>query len=322
MTQLDHLFSPLTIRGVTMRNRIFSTGHQALLAVGDTVSPGLIAYQEARAAGGAGLVILEVAGVHESAYFVENCLMAHTDACIPGYREMAARVHAHGCKVFGQLFHPGKEVLGSTDGSASVAYAPSAIPNERYKVMPRAMSGRMVREIVDGHGAAARRMQEAGLDGVEIVASHGYLPAQFLNPRHNVREDEWGGDLAGRLRFVTECIAAIRREVGEDMVVGMRISGHEMDEVGLQPDEVMAACVALDRQGGLDYLNVIAGTSDTFRGQPHIVPPMFIETGYVAPYAAAIREKVSVPVFVAGRINDPRIAEKILAGVARPTCAA
>lgn len=320
MTQLDHLFSPLTIRGVTMRNRIFSTGHQTLLAVGDTVSPGLIAYQEARAAGGAGLVILEVAGVHESAYFVDNCLMAHTDACIPGYREMAARVHAHGCKVFGQLFHPGKEVLGSDDGSASVAYAPSAIPNERYKVMPRAMSGRMVREIVDGHGSAARRMQEAGLDGVEIVASHGYLPAQFLNPRHNLREDEWGGDLTGRLRFTTECIAAIRREVGEDMVVGMRISGHEMDDVGLQPDEVMEACVALDRQGGLDYLNVIAGTSDTFQGQPHIVPPMFVETGYVAPYSAAIREKVSMPVFVAGRINDPRIAEEILAGGQADMC--
>jgi 2,4-dienoyl-CoA reductase-like NADH-dependent reductase (Old Yellow Enzyme family) len=120
--------------------------------------------------------------VHESAHFVENCLMAHTDACIPGYREMAARVHAHGCKVFGQLFHPGKEVLGSADGSASVAYAPSAIPNERYKVMPRAMSGRMVRETVAGHAATARRMKEAGLDGVEIVASHGYLPAQFLTP--------------------------------------------------------------------------------------------------------------------------------------------
>jgi NADPH-dependent 2,4-dienoyl-CoA reductase/sulfur reductase-like enzyme len=124
----------------------------------------------------------------------------------------------------------------------------------------------------------------------------------------------------GRLRFVTECIAAIRREVGEDMVVGMRISGHEMDEVGLQPNELMAACVALDRQGGLDYLNVIAGTSDTFRGQFHIEPPMFIETGYVAPYAAAIHEKVSVPVFVAGRINDPRIAEKILAGGQADMC--
>ena len=315
--QFPHLFSPLELRGVTLKNRIFSTGHMTTLVSGGAPNDDLVAYHEARAAGGAGLVIVEVAAVHATAFFTTHTISATSDDCIPGYRRIAEACHAHGCKVFGQLFHPGREIIESLDGSAPVSYAPSATPNERFHVMPMPMPRELIAEVVSGYGDAARRMRKAGLDGVEIVASHGYLPAQFLNPRVNVRDDDYGGGPGNRLRFLREIIADVRAKAG-DMVVGMRISGDEKSLDGLTVDEVIEACVALD--GALDYFNIIAGSSATFAGSVHIVPPMTVETGYVAPYAAGVREKVAKPVFVAGRINQPQIAEQVLSNGQADMC--
>ncbi|MFO1059481.1 MAG: hypothetical protein U1E53_21245 [Dongiaceae bacterium] len=108
-------------------------------------------------AGGAGLVIVEVAAVHPTAIFTTHTIDATTDACIAGYRAIAAAVHGHGCRVFGQLFHPGREIIESVDGSTPVSYAPSAVPNERFHVMPRAMPRRLIDEVVAGYGARRPR---------------------------------------------------------------------------------------------------------------------------------------------------------------------
>jgi 2,4-dienoyl-CoA reductase-like NADH-dependent reductase (Old Yellow Enzyme family) len=304
-----NLFSPLTIKNVTFKNRIFSTGHMTTLCTDYLPNDDFIAYHEARAAGGAGLIITEVALVHQSGIYTSHTISAMDDRCIPGYRKLADAVHAHGCKVFGQVFHPGRENFESIDGSAPVAYAPSAVPNERFHVMPRAMTKRLIAEVVEGYGDASVRLQKAGLDGVEIVASHGYLPAQFLNPKTNLRTDEYGGDLEGRVRFLREVAADIRAKVGPDYVVGMRISGDDMSYDGLDIDTVVEAIELLDRDGDIDYFNVIAGSSSSLGGSIHIVPPMWIENKYVAPFAAAIKAKVKKPVFVAGRINQPQQAE-------------
>ena len=312
-----HLLAPLDVGGVVIKNRIFSTGHMTTLVSGGLPNDDLVAYHEARAKGGAGLVIVEVAAVHESAIFTAHTISAVSDDCIPGYQAIAGACHAHDCKVFGQLFHPGREIIESLDGSTPVSYAPSAAPNERFHVMPRAMPVALIDAVVAGYGAAARRMAEAGLDGVEIVASHGYLPAQFLNPRVNRRDDEYGGGDANRLRFIVEIIAAVRA-AAPGLAVGMRISGDEMSHEGLTADEVIAACVALD--GDLDYVNVIAGSSATVAGSIHIVPPMMIETAYVAPFAAAVKARVAMPVFVAGRINQPQIAETVLSSGQADMC--
>jgi 2,4-dienoyl-CoA reductase-like NADH-dependent reductase (Old Yellow Enzyme family) len=311
LSALQHLFSPLTIRGKTIKNRILSTGHDTTMPTDSLPNDRLVAYHQARAEGGVGLIIVQVAGVHDSARYTTHVLMATTDDCIPGYRKIADACHAHGTTVFGQLFHPGREVMESQDGTAPVAYAPSAVPNERFHVMPRPMSRRMIREIIDGYGSAARRLQKAGLDGVEIVASHGYLPAQFLNPRVNLREDEYGGSAENRLRFIREIIAAIRAACGEDLIVGMRISGDEKDYAGLQDGEALEAMVALE--GSLDFYNIVVGNSASFGGAIHIAAPMAFEHGYVAPFAAAAKARVKTPIFVAGRINQPQDAEKILA---------
>ncbi len=312
------LFEPLRMRGCTPKNRIMSTGHDTTLPVDGTVNAPLVAYQEARARGGAGLIILQVSGVHETARYTNHVLMATDDAAIAGYARVAEAVHRFGTVLFAQLFHPGREIAEADGGLLAVAYAPSCVPNERFHVMPRALSPSMIHAIVNGYGDAARRMLAAGIDGVEIVASHGYLPSQFLNPRVNLREDDYGGDFERRLRFLREVIADIRGKVGGGFVVGLRISAAEGDEQGLSESDSTAAVVAL--AADLDYVHVTLGTSASLGGAVHIAPPMTAKTSYVAPYAGRLKRLVTLPVFVTGRINQPQDAEAVLADGAADVC--
>ncbi len=312
-TPFPHLFSPLRIGPVELRNRIFSSGHDTVMVDHGLVSDQLIEYQRARAAGGVGLIIIQVAGVHPTAEYTSRALGAWTDECIPGYRRLAEAVHAEGAKIFGQVFHGGREIMDSEDGTLPVPLAPSSVPSERYHTMPRAMPVSLIREIVDGYGAAAARLRSAGLDGVEILAGFGYLPAQFLSPRINLRTDDYGGSPENRLRFLREIIGSIRASLDDGAVLGLRLSIDERSPDGLTQDEALAVLAALDADGGPDYVNVIAGTSATLAGSDHIVPPMTMANAYTAPLAVAAKRVVQVPVLVAGRINQPQDAELLLA---------
>ncbi|MCI5094685.1 MAG: FAD-dependent oxidoreductase [Rhodobacteraceae bacterium] len=310
---LSHLFSPFRLGHLTLRNRIVSTGHETHLNERGLIGDRLIAYHEARARGGAGLIMTEVALVHPSAVFVADPIRVDTDACIPGYRKLAETLHAHDTAVIAQLFHPGREMLASEDGTTPVSFSASAVPNERFHVMPRPMPPEMITEVVTAHAAAARRMQAAGMDGVEIVASHGYLPAQFLNPNVNQRDDAYGGSLENRTRFLRDIAAAIRAETGPEFVIGLRISGDEKSHEGLEADEILLACEMIAQEGNLSYVSVVAGSSATLAGSVHIAPPMFEETGYTAPLAQALRQRTGLPTIVTGRINQPQDADKIVA---------
>ena len=310
MTAFPLLFSELPLGRTLLKNRIVSTGHHTHHADG-APNDRLIAYHEARARGGAGLIVAEVAAVHDSARFSANLLRATTADCIPGYRRLAAAVHRHGAALFGQLFHPGREVQAGEDGLLAVAHAPSPVPSERFHVLPRAMSEAMVEEVAEAFGRAAGLLVEAGLDGVELVASHGYLPAQFLNPRLNLRTDRWGGCFENRLRFASQALAAMRRAIGP-AVLGMRISGDELDPAqGLDGDEVARICAALAPK--LDYVSVVAGMSSSLGASIHIAPPMGVAAGYIAPFARRVREASGLPTVATGRIGQPQLAEAMLA---------
>ncbi|MGB0848642.1 MAG: hypothetical protein ACPGSM_18060, partial [Thiolinea sp.] len=221
-TTFPNLFTPLSIRKLEIRNRIVSTGHDTTMPVDGTVNERLIAYHQARAAGGVGLIVVQVTGVHDSARYTNHVLMGTDDHCIPGFRQLAATVHAEGAKIFVQLFHPGREMTESLDGTAPVAWAPSVSPAERFHVIPRALPETMIETILDGYAQAAMRLEQAGVDGVEIVASHGYLPAQFLSPSVNRRNDQWGGNDENRRRFLREAITRTRAATGDDFIVGLR----------------------------------------------------------------------------------------------------
>ncbi len=311
------LLSELQIGSATLRNRIVSAGHDTTLPTDGTVNEDLIAYHEARAAGGAGMIIVQVAGVHETARYTSHMLMAVDDGAVPGYRRLADACHRHGTVLVAQIFHPGREIMESQDGSAPVAYSASDVPTERFHVTPRPLSRALIAEIVDGFAGATARLASAGVDGVEVVASHGYLPAQFLNPRLNLRDDEYGAE---PLRFLREVLEAVREAAG-GRVVGLRVSVDERTPDGLRPDEVVGAVAVLTAAGLLDYVHVVAGTSASLGGSVHIVPPMSVENAYTAPLAQRVRDVVEVPVIVAGRINEPQQAERVLAAGLADACA-
>jgi 2,4-dienoyl-CoA reductase-like NADH-dependent reductase (Old Yellow Enzyme family) len=309
------LFSPFSIKGVSIRNRIVSTGHDTDLGRHGLPTEELIAYQRARAKGGVGLIIVQVVAVHESARYTAEVLMGTQDESVPHFRRLFDAIHAEGAAAFVQLFHPGRELLWRKGGLVQTPVAPSVAPTERFRLVPRELTCGLIAEIVDGYGAAARRLAEAGADGVEVVASHGYLPAQFLNPKVNTREDEYGGPLANRLRIFRQVAAAIRAQAPAALIVGLRISGDEFDSNGCNEEETLRACRELKDE--FDYFNVIGGTSASASGAVHIAPPMTLNPGYMAAFSGKLRQSIGKPVFVAGRINQPQEAERLLrAGLA------
>ncbi len=310
----EHMFSPLTIRGAEFRNRIFSSGHQTLLAEGGLPTEAMAAYHESRARGGAALIITEATAVHQTAYFNAALPTGYLDACIPGFRAVARAVHKQDCRIIGQLFHPGSEVPAKReDGSRPVPWGPSARHQERYLVTVRPLPQTLIEDIIEGYGDTAARMIEAGFDGVEVLASHGYLPAQFLNSHANQRDDRYGGSFENRLRFLNQIYDRVRQKLGGDTLVGLRISAAEKTPLGLTQDVVLDAMEALDRADRYDYFNVTLGTSDTVGGATHIVPGMAFEPCYVAPFAEALKHRTSRPILVVGRINQPQEGERILA---------
>ena len=312
-----NLFSPLRIGSVELKNRTVFTGHATNLFSDGHPNDSLVAYQRARAAGGAGLIVTQVSSVHETGWHSGLSLKIYGDECIPHYRRVAQAVHEFDCRLFGQLFHPGREVHGSDEGILSAAYAPSALPSDRYAVMPRVLSESLIGEIVSGFGDGARRMHEAGYDGVEIVGTQGYLIALFLNPLTNLRSDQYGGSLENRLRIVHEIIADVRAKTS-DLVVGLRISGDEFDSLGMSHEDVVAACAGLT--DALDYISVAGGTSATLGGAVHIVPPMAFEAGYLKTQGEAIKRRSNCPVMLTGRINSPQVAEQIIASGQADAC--
>jgi 2,4-dienoyl-CoA reductase-like NADH-dependent reductase (Old Yellow Enzyme family) len=308
-----HLFSPIDLGPLRLRNRIVSSGHDTMLADDGFIGSELVAYHERRAAGGAGLIVLQVSGVHETARYTSHVLMATDPESANGYRAVADAVHSHGCGIVAQLFHPGREVMDGEHGMAPQAVAPSDRPQERFHVVPQTLSTQVIEEIVDGYGDSAELICEAGIDGVEVVASHGYLPIQFINPSVNTRTDKYGGSPENRMRFLLESIASARRGAGDGKVVGLRISGDELTSNGMVDTDVLEVIKAVEDQGMVDYISVTGGDSSTLQGAQHIVPSMQYEPAYLGRLSAQVKKFTERPVMVAGRINQPHEAEKAIA---------
>ncbi|WP_373487838.1 FAD-dependent oxidoreductase [Blastomonas sp.] len=311
-SKFERLFSEIDLGPTRVRNRILSTGHQTYLAKDGVPKEDLIAYQEARAQGGVGLIVNEAARFHASSLSDANDLLIHDDDAIPHFASLAAAVHRRGTRIFGQLSHAGRVTRRVTGGLRGVVLAPSATPEHRNQVVPLSMSTDLVEAIIDAAGEGARRYAEAGYDGIELMASHGLLFAQFLNPQVNQHTDCYGGSLDNRMRALTEALALVRSKVGPGITVGLRISAEELELGGLESGEVQEICRILDENGVVDYINTTIGSMAGLSGSIHVVPPMEIEPAYVAPHAARLKQVVSVPVMVAGRINDPQVGERVL----------
>ncbi len=312
-TPFPHLFTPLRIGPVESRNRIVVGAHFTQFTEPTTPGePGYYGTRYARylgefARGGAGVVIGGQAAVHPTtAYQMPNNACAWDPAAVPGLAEVADAVHAHGALAFLQLAHNG----GVNGGAWSKlpAWAPSLVAN--YMEPPKPIERHEIASVVDAFAISAANCAAAGLDGVEIHAAHGYLIHEFLSPLSNLRDDEYGGDLDGRMRFCIEVLQAVRAEVGSGVAVGVRLVGDEetRDASGLGPDDAAEIAARLEAAGLVDFVNVSVGTSGM-----GMVRPLYSKHLLGVPATRTVRAALAgTPVFAVHRVLTPEEAEGIL----------
>jgi len=311
--RFPHLLSPLTVGPKRLRNRVLVTAHEPRLAEDFQAGPRYIAYQRARAKGGAGMQMSGATPVHPSGMggAGSDGLLLTGDDAVPALARLAEAIHAEaGCFLM-QLAHYG--ATGESAEPGTPAWGPSPVASELVREVPHVMTTREIAEIVRSFGDAARRVRQAGLDGVEILAAFGLLIAAFLSPYSNKRADAYGGSFDNRLRFVLEIVDAVRANAGPDLIVGVRVPGDEMVEGGLDPATMREVARRLAATGKIDYLNVAAGTNLNRIARATHWGPTPLAHGVYVPLAAGIKEVVDLPVFTTGRITDPELAERIVA---------
>lgn len=306
-TPLTHLFTPLTINSLRLRNRINMAPMVTNYATArGEITDRAIAYYAARAHGGAGLITLEATVVSPEGRSFTHNICLHDDLYVPGLRRLADAVHAGGGAISVELYHAGRRTTAAIARYHPVG--PSPIPAKGGEV-PWELSEADIARVVRDFAEAARRGQEAGCDAVTVHAAHGYLIASFLSPHSNKRRDAYGGTLLNRARFGLEVIEAVRVAVGTDYPVLCRLTGSEYLEDGFQLAEARQVAQWYEA-AGVDAFDISAGAIETaYMANPYMMFPR----GLLVPLAAGVKEVVSVPVFAVGRINDPLLAEKVLA---------
>lgn len=306
----EYLFTPFQIGSVTVKNRICSSSHGTLFADKDHIlDDRYVEYQRTRAKGGAGLIIAGMFDVTFNCRSLIGQMEIFDPKVVPMLRKLADAVHAEGTKIFAQLSHNGREA--DTDLTRQATWAPSAIPDMSYfRAVPKAMEHEDIQAVVKAFATAARHVQEGGLDGIEIHGASGYLVGQFLSPSSNQRTDEYGGSVENRMRFLYEIIDAIRHEVGDEIVVGVRLPGDELVKGGNTIEGMVDIARRLDERGDIDFVHT---GLPFYEGIFGVGFGMHTPLGLYTQYAAAFKDAIDVPVINTFRINDPVQAEKILA---------
>jgi 2,4-dienoyl-CoA reductase-like NADH-dependent reductase (Old Yellow Enzyme family)/thioredoxin reductase len=292
---LDHLLGPLDLGHVRLRNRIVSTAHQTTLVADHLPTADMVAYHEARARGGAGMIVIEATAVHPTGRLTGHTLAGYREEIVAGYERIAAAVQPHGTRLFVQLFHGGRELI--TPSPRPPAVAPSAVPSLRFHAEPRALRAAEIDEIVAGYAHAATLAAAGGLDGVELSAAHRYLLAQFMAPELNLRDDRWAHGTS-----LLEAVVAAVRDAAPGLAVGVRLTADD-------PVSPAAAHAIAER---VDYLSLALGDSSTYHGSSGIAPPPGPSdrpeiVALTGPY------RVGPPLIATTRITDPVVAERAVA---------
>lgn len=302
------LARPGSIGRMRLRNRIVMAPCTTNFATSaGVVTEAMVAYYAARAAGGAGLVIVEGAVVDPPGRGAPRELMIDSDAAVPGLSRLAAAIRRGGAMPALQLIHCGRQTRPALSGCQPVA--PSPVPCPGFREQPRELSPAEIENIRDAFVAAAGRAAAAGFEAVELHAAHGYLLSSFLSPFSNFRTDGWGGDTERRTRLVREIIAGIHARLGADFPVVVRFSGEEFVPGGVGPSEAARIAVLLERAGAA-AVHVSAGVGAAYyrTSMPAGSPPG--EYGWIA---GAVRRAVRIPVIAVGRITTQDVGEAILA---------
>lgn len=309
-----HLFSPIGIGSLTLRNRIVNTAHGTGFTRDHVFTDQHVHYYAERARGGVAMIITESASVHPTSNIgSQDTLWGYDRMIVPTYRKVADAVHEHGARVIVQLSHQGRQG-GTVEGLPR--WAPSGVASRESiygnNETPHEMDRWEIEDLVQGFADCAALAREGGFDGVELHGAHGNLVHQFLSPLTNHRTDEYGGALENRLRFAMEVTRAVRDRVGRGFVVGMRISGDEFVAGGLDLEQMKEIAARLSAEGPLDYLNVSNSTYSDLGSMANHMPSMYYQPAPFSHVWQGIKEAVSVPVLGMGRITTPDLAEKLL----------
>ena len=310
-----HLFEPIKIGKTTVKNRIFMPPISTNMADKGYVTDALVEHYSARAKGGVGLIVTEVTTVEPVYTYLPGDMSIYDDSYIPGWKKLVDAVHQYDTKILAQLFHPAYMAF-PIPGTPQLI-APSNVGPYYAKSAPRAVTVEELHVLVQQFGEAARRFQIAGGDGVEIQCAHAHgLLGGFLTPLYNKRTDEYGGDINGRLRLTLEVIAKIRELCGDDFIIDVRISGDEYSEGGLTLNDMIYVSKQLEKTG-VDFIHVSGGNTIK-RGSSMPAPGTS-----PAPHAHAseeIRKHVNIPVSTVARINEPWVAEELIANGKTDIC--
>nr|WP_052062989.1 mycofactocin system FadH/OYE family oxidoreductase 2 [Rhodococcus fascians] len=308
MNRYPRLFTPLELGPRTARNRVVFTAHLTNFAVDGLPTARHAAYYEARARGGAGLIIIEEQCTHPSDRPYEKLIRGYLPEVIPGYQEIADGVHRHGGLVLAQLNNNGGQ--SSSMYTRTPVLAPSAVADPLFREVPRTLGLDDIREIVEGFALVADHCRQGGFDGVELQCSQSSVLRGFLARSTNRRQDCYGGDLWRRTRLLREVIDAVRGALGVDLVLGVRLAGSESVRGGIELDEAIETATIIEATGAVDYINTTVGVVGSTM---HLIEAsMATAPGYANFVPAAVRAHVSLPVVGVGRFADPAQAESAL----------
>jgi mycofactocin system FadH/OYE family oxidoreductase 2 len=304
-----YLWTPLALGPVTVRNRIVFSAHLTNYARDGKPTEQHAAYYAARAAGGAGLIVTEEHSTHPTDWPYEKLIHGFHRDVIPGYRTITDAVHRHRVPIFAQINHNGGQA--SSMYSRLPVWAPSAVADPLFREVPKAITRAEIAEIVAGYAQVAEHCAEGGFDGIELQCSHSSIVRGFLSLATNKRADEYGGSLFNRARLMIDIVAAVRRAIGSNLALGVRICGDELIEGGTTIDDAVEVARLVEATGHVDYINTSIGvaTASLFM----IEASMHIPPGYAMFIPSAIRKAVDLPVVGVGRFKDPLQGERALA---------
>ncbi len=322
-----HLFRPIRVGPVEIRNRLYMTAHALGYAEPDPDMPGYClpserhaAYYAERARGGIGLIIQESTVPHPSSqgsafgYQTATVAAAFAEKNIPHFARIADAVHAYGARLFLQLWHGGHHAdpRWHPGGPRRPLLSASDVPAVESYSIPRAASAAEIRSIIEGFGSATRNARAAGYDGIEIQGAHSALVEQFLSPFYNKRRDAYGGSLENRMRLALELVQAVREAAGPAMAVGLRLNTDELLPGGLGREELSEIARRLDETGLIDFLDLDIGTMHT---APLMIAPSFAPKLPAEEFIAAVRPAIGRAVVMGcpGRLVDPGDADRLIA---------
>lgn len=340
------LFAPARIGSMELENRIIrSASHEGLADDRGRPTDEQFLFYKSFIKGGIGLVITGYAGIMQSGKSaLLNMTMIDSDELIPDHKKLVERIHQAGGKIVLQIAHCGRQTWSSETGKPLLA--PSNIQCGFYREKPKEMSEEDIYTVIEGFASAASRAREAGYDGVQIHGAHGYLLSTFLSLHSNKRADKWGGSLKNRFRMVGEVLKAVRKAIGNDYPVLIKLNTYESAHEGINPNECLHISKMVEETGYCDAIELSCGTSeDGFvmtRGEfpteaifnylrPYcyynpviklflkavIVPfvkikqPPFTE-GYNLGASAMVKQAVSLPIITVGGMRSKRFMEEAI----------